>query len=60
MEAAALRPVTLREARNCMARVAEFMQVNRESRSLARFVDVSISTQSELDKTVTTASHQVP
>jgi hypothetical protein len=51
------RPVTLREARACMARVAEFMQVNGESRGLARFVDVSIEMQSELDKTVTTASH---
>jgi hypothetical protein len=44
----------------CMARVAEFMQVNSESRGLgrlARFVDVCIEIQSELDKTATTASH---
>ena len=61
VEAVAPRPVTLREARACMARVAEFMQVNSDSRGLARFVDVSIEMQSELDKTVTTASHhQVP
>ena len=61
VEAVAPRPVTLREARACMARVAEFMQVNSDSRGLARFVDVSIEMQSELDKTVNTASnHQVP
>ena len=50
-------PVTLREARACMARVAEFMQVNSDTRGLSRFVDVCIEMQSELDKTVVTAGH---
>jgi hypothetical protein len=57
-EQAAPNPVTLREARACMAKVAEFIQVNSASRGLARFVDVSLAMQSELDKTVVTASHQ--
>ena len=34
------------------------MQVNCEDRGLARFVDVRIEMQSELDKTVTTATQQ--
>ncbi len=41
-----------------MAKIAEFIQVNSASRGLARFVDVSMEMQSELDKTVVTASHQ--
>jgi hypothetical protein len=53
VEEIAPRPVTLGEALDCMERVAEFMQVNSESRGLTRFVDVSIEMQSELDKTVT-------
>ena len=57
-EQATPNPVTLREARACMAKVAEFTQVNSASRGLARFVDVSMAMQSELDKTVVTASHQ--
>jgi hypothetical protein len=43
------KPVILREARACMARVVECMEVNSESRGLARYVNVSIETQSELD-----------
>jgi hypothetical protein len=46
----------LREARACTD--AEFMQVNNDSRSLARFVDVNIAMQSELDKTVPNESHR--
>ena len=55
---AAPTPVTLREARACMAKVSEFIQVNSASRGLARFVDVSMEIQSELDKTIVTARHQ--
>ena len=55
---AAPTPVTLREARACMAKVSEFIQVNSASRGLARFVDVSMEMQSELDKTIVTARHQ--
>ncbi len=55
---AAPTPVTLREARACMAKVAEFIQVNSASRGLARFLDVSMEIQSELDKTIVTARHQ--
>ncbi len=41
-----------------MAKI-EFIQVNRASlRGLARFVDESMEMQSELDKTVVTASYQ--
>jgi hypothetical protein len=55
------KPVTLREGRARMARVAEFMEVNSVSRGLARYLNVSIETQSELDTAVTSASHyQVP
>ncbi len=57
-EQAAPSIVTLREARACMAKVAEFFQANGVSRGLARFVDVSMEMQSELDKTTVTASHQ--
>jgi hypothetical protein len=52
------KPVTLREARACMAKVAEFIQVNSSTRGLGRLVDVSIEIQSELDKTVVTAGHR--
>lgn len=51
------QPVSLKEARACMAKVAEFIQVNSASRNLARFVDISMEMQSELDKTVVTVSH---
>ena len=60
-EQAVPKPVTLCEARACMAKVAEFVQVNSALRGLARFVDVFLDMQSEdseLDKTVVTASHQ--
>jgi hypothetical protein len=57
-EQAAPAIVTLREARACMAKVAEFFQANSVLRGLARFVDVSMEMQSELDKTTVTASHQ--
>ena len=50
-------PVTLREARACMARIVEFKQVNSDTRGLSRFVVVCIEMQSELDKTVVTAGH---
>jgi hypothetical protein len=38
------KPVTLRvrEARACMAKVAEFIQVNRSTRGFGRLVDVTI------------------
>jgi hypothetical protein len=51
-------PVSLREARAFMAKVAEFIQVNSATRGLARFVDVSMEIQSELDATIVTASHK--
>ena len=57
-EQAVPKAVTLCEARACMAKVAEYVQVNSDSRGLARFVDVCLDMQSELDKTVVTASHQ--
>ena len=50
--------VTLRKARDCMAKIAKFIQVNSASRGLARFVDVSMEMQSELDKNVATESHK--
>ncbi len=50
--------VTLRKARDCMAKIAEFVQVNSASKGLARLVDVSMELQPELDKSVVTASHQ--
>jgi hypothetical protein len=52
------KPVTLKEARACMAKVAEFIQVNSSTRGLGRLVDVSIEIQSELDKTVVTTGHR--
>ena len=54
-EEIAHRPVTIRKARACMAGVAEFMQVNSDTRGLSRFVDACIEMQSELNKTVVTA-----
>jgi hypothetical protein len=40
-----------------MAKI-ELVEANSASRGLARFVDISMEMQSELDKTVVTASHQ--
>ena len=57
-EEATHTPVTLWEARACMAKVAKFIQVNSAARGLGRFVDVSIEMQSELDKTVVTTGHR--
>ncbi len=52
--------VTHRKARDCMAKIAEFIQVNIASRGLARFVDVSMEMQSELDKNVADFFKAVP
>ena len=66
-EEPAPKTVAFRAARACMAKVAEFMQVNWDDRGLARFVDVSIEMQSGLDKvfhdrnsTTSAANHLVP